>query len=277
MHGRELHIPTLEDLGEVFQRYVEDARERSQRGALQEGEEFTVLPDGRVEVAGHAAVMLINERLVRLLQQKNGSRQVYYEESFPLENLYSHAAPTGLILKLSGSPLERLPPASIENDRVYWTELVRSLAGEFDVAAGMKGLCARTERLFVRGETASFGGDPDYFKGKVAPEHFARCRKAIAAVYEFRAQRSLEEPERARMTEEADLAYRQAVFLAPFSPQIVIQYAAFLMQERRTREAALLVQTTLKLEGSRWMNGADPSISPGLTKLRGLAEKLSEE
>src|SRR5687768_2790884 len=99
MYGTKIYIPTGDDAATVFNDYLKDAERRSKQNQLKESEEVKKI-DGRITVSGQVAVMAINERLVKLIIDKNPGHEFYLEESMPLENLYAHSTPHGLIFRL---------------------------------------------------------------------------------------------------------------------------------------------------------------------------------
>ena len=67
------------------------------------------MENGRVQVSGQVAVMSINGLLAKVIFDKNPDREFYIEESFPLDWMYPHLEPHGLIMKINRQPLAELP------------------------------------------------------------------------------------------------------------------------------------------------------------------------
>ena len=273
IYGQKLHIPNAVELGQVFQDYAEDARQRLDRGTLKEDETLSVTKDGRVQVSGVAAVMLVNERLVKLIMKMNPTCEFYQEESYPLETIYPNVIPHGLILKMMPEPLGRLPQSVLDRDREYWNGLARWLVGRSDIDS-VSELCARTRALYVKRDATGFDGNPAYLTDKAAPECFSRCRSAIASIYQWRSRNAQEQYENAKLTAEADLAHRQAVMLAPFNPEVVSRYTSFLLEQKRTNEAQVLLKTSLNIEMSDWIDMETSQMTNALGKLRKTAREL---
>jgi hypothetical protein len=278
IYGQKLNIPTPAELGQVFQDYVEDARHRLGQGAMKEEETLAVDNQGRAQVTGIGAVMLLNGRLVELIMKQNPTCECYQEESYPLESLYPRVMPHGLVLKMAREPLDRLPKPVVDRDRDYWAGLTRSLLGRSaDEITNVSGLCARTRTLYVRRDTSGFNGMPAYLTDKAAPEHFSRCRSAIASLYQWRSSNTGEDNEKAGLALEADRAHRQAVLLAPFNPEAVWRYTRFLIEQKRTNDAHALLKALFEINMSNWINVATPPMPNALVKLRKTAKELQSE
>lgn len=273
IYGQKLRIPDTKELGQVFQDYVEDARQRRERGALKEDEAVSVTGDGRVQVSGLGAVMLVNEGTVKLLMKLNPTREFFQEESYPLETLYPNAIPHGLILKMMPEPLERLPQLALDRDRDYWNGLAQWLVGTSDIES-VSDLCSRTRLLYVKSDATGFKGIPAYLTDKAAPEYFSRCRSAIASIYQWRSRNASEQHEKAGLTAEADLAHRQAVMLAPFNPGVVLRYVGFLLEQKRTNDAQVLLKTSLEIKMPDWIDMATSPMTNALLRLQKTAREL---
>jgi hypothetical protein len=75
---------------------------------MRPGEDVRVI-DNRVQVSGQVAVMAINALLAKVIFDKNPTNEFFIEESFPLEWMYPHLTPFGIIMKINR---ERLPELS---------------------------------------------------------------------------------------------------------------------------------------------------------------------
>src|SRR5215831_13690113 len=97
MYGSRIYLPTEEDVMKAFNEYQEDARLRKAEGKLLPGEFFE---EGATitDLRGQLAVMALNGRLSKLMFEKNPEREFYVEESFPLNWMYPHLIPHGLVL-----------------------------------------------------------------------------------------------------------------------------------------------------------------------------------
>ena len=80
-------------------------------------------------------------------------------------------------------------------------------------------------------------------------------------MYAWRAEHPADLADKERMTREADLAFRQAFALCPYSPEAVFRYTTLLTKLNRLDDALLLAKTCQKLE-------------PDNGQFTGLAQKL---
>ncbi|MEI9962257.1 MAG: hypothetical protein WDM76_14325 [Limisphaerales bacterium] len=71
---------------------MEDAQRRMQTGQLRPGEDVHV-ENGRVQVSGQVAVMMINGLLCKVIFDHNPTNEFFVEESFPLEWMYPYETP----------------------------------------------------------------------------------------------------------------------------------------------------------------------------------------
>jgi hypothetical protein len=253
MYGTKIYVPTTEDSQRVFQDYLADAQKRLKEKQLKEDESVEVV-DNRVQVSGTTAVMAINELLVRVIIDKNPSREIYLEESYALESLYGQSLPHGLIFKVNHRPLEQLPPPVVEADHQFWIDECRALLGKaVQDGTGMAELCSWTERVFLHPESGGFEGNPVYVKDAQAPQYYSQCRSALAAYYQWWSRKS-EKSQSASLRKEADFAHRQAVALSPYNPSVVWRYADYLLQNQRTNDARMLVETTLRINPEKRMD-----------------------
>jgi hypothetical protein len=81
IYGAKIYVPTTNDSRSAFQEYLKDAQKRLKQKQLKEGESVEIVNDS-VKVSGLVAVMAINELLVRMIIDKNPSREIYLEESY---------------------------------------------------------------------------------------------------------------------------------------------------------------------------------------------------
>src|ERR1019366_7923076 len=130
MFGGKIYTPTAEDSQECFQEYTTDVQSRMQEDKLRPGEDVRMV-DGKVQVSGQVAVMSINGLLAKRIFDHNPDREFYVEESFPLDWMYPHLEPHGLILKLNRQPLAQLPEDVIARDHEYWRKVVGGMLGDW--------------------------------------------------------------------------------------------------------------------------------------------------
>lgn len=274
IYGTRIYIPTTNDTDRAFKEYLDDAQVRLKQNKLKEGEHFKII-ENRVQVSGQTAVMLINERLVKVMIDKNPERQIYIEESYPLESLYPHSVPHGIIIKLSHSPIEQLSKSAIEMDHTSWNEQIASLVGKVvGETTTVKELCSRAENIYVRSNLTDFSGDISYLRDAQAPQYFSKCRSAIASLYQWRSARAQDKEEAGMLSKEADFAHRQAIALSPYNVEVVQRYVTYLLANQRTNDARTLIHTTLKIEPEKRMSLDSEVLRNSMTELRKKAGEL---
>jgi hypothetical protein len=248
MYGGRIYIPTADDSQKAFNDYLKDAQERLQSGQLKPGEDVQTA-NNRVQVSGQVAVMEINARLVKMIFDQNPGREFYIEESFPLDWMYPHLSPHGLILKLNREPLPELSEAVVRADRDYWRRYTGQLIGDWMTEdTSVQEVCEFAERVCLRKELGVFRGDPAFLRNDAAQKAFSKLRSAIAGVYIWRAKQAKTAEEKARMGKEADFAFQQALVLCPYSPEAVFRYVSFLLGENRPKEALLVAETCQRMD-----------------------------
>src|SRR5437870_8952379 len=90
---------------------------------------------------------------------KNPDREFFVEESFPLDWMYRHLSPHGLILKINRKPISALSSEAVARDHEYWKRYIGPMIGDW--------LSYETSPIeivdFV--ETVHFNHDLSAFKG----------------------------------------------------------------------------------------------------------------
>jgi hypothetical protein len=265
LYGKRIQIPSDEDAKKAFNRYTEDAKKRLHDGKLKPGENVFEDDDGKVEVSGQTAVMQMNGRLAQTIFENNPKRQFFIEESFPLDWMYPYLMPHGLIMKLERKPPAELPTVVVEKDRAYWTSLVdRAIGHWLRPETPLKELCHFATNVFENNNTVVFKGDPGFLQNRPAQMTYSKLRSAIGGVYAWRATNTTSAVEKQRMLGEAELAFRQAFALCPYSPEAIFRYSQLLMGQGRKKEALLLAQTA-------------ESVSPGNAGIGSLMFQLEEQ
>ena len=263
MYGSLIYIPTADDSQKAFNDYLKDAQERLQSGKLKPGEDVRTV-SGRVTVSGQVAVMEINARLVKIIFDRNPTREFYVEESFPLEWMYPYLSPHGLIFKLNREPLPELSEATVREDHEYWRRFAGQLIGDWLTdQTSVKEVCDFAERVYLRKDLGAFRGDQAFARNDAAQKAFSKLRSAIGGVYAWRATHATESAEKKRMGSEADFAFRQALALCPYSPEAVFRYVQFLLSQNRQKDAVLVAETCHRLD-------------PNNPQVAGLAEQLGK-
>jgi len=268
MYGRKIYIPTGNDSQKCFQDYMEDAQRRiihdqtshGETKQIKPGEDVRVDASGHVQVSGQVAVMAINAELVKVIFDHETNREFYVEESFPLDWMYPHLEPHGLIMKINREPLAELSDDVIRKDHEFWTTRVTPVIGDWlKEDTSVQEICAFEEKIYLRHDFSGFKGDPqivnvvDDWTGWMS-----KLRYSIAGAYAWRVGISpsggivpveflAKGATRDRMTKEADFAFRQAFALCPRSPEAVWRYANFLVNQRRGADALAVAETGLVL------------------------------
>jgi hypothetical protein len=143
----------------------------------------------------------------------------------------------------------QLPPEVLTRDRLYWHGLVASMVGDWlKPDTSIKTIANFVESVYVQKDLAGFTGDPLFVRNDYAKRAFSKLRSSIAGVYAWRADHPVELADAQRMVAEADLAFREAYVLCPYSPEALFRYTAFLSQHNRSADALLLATTNLRVE-----------------------------
>ena len=244
-YGERLRLPSPEDSQKAFQDYLSDAQRRLEHDQQFPAEGKQVRPgeviqiaDGRVQVSGQSAVMSINALLTKRVFDLNPDSEFYIEESSPLEWMYPHLEPHGLIMKLNRHPLARLPIEVVARDHKIWSDRVKSVVGDWlNEDTPVAEVCDFIERVFVRKDLTGFKGDPAFIGNPHSCQAYSKLRSSIAGLYLWRANHASEESERERMKRASDLASRQALALCPYSPEAVFRYCHQLAANGRVNDA----------------------------------------
>ena len=267
MYGRKLAMPSNEDSKKAFDTYIAEAGARSERGELKRNENVTKDENGNYSVSGVEAVMGINARIAKMIFDANPKQEFYIEESFPLEWMYPHLSPNGLILKLNRQPLAEMTAAMVRKDQDFWAAQVKRWIGDWvKEETSLKAIGEFTDRIYVEVNLEEFKGDQDFVMAsrRYSPQSiYSRLRTAQATVYERRAKSAATAEERERMGKAADFAYRQAFALCPWAHEAVFRYEEFLKGQNRNEEAVTLVEAAAR-------------TNPGDKTLRQRAQELRE-
>src|SRR5206468_2512924 len=127
---REIYCPSPDDSQRCFQEYLQDAQRRLQLNQLKPGEDVRVI-DNRVQVSGQVAVMAINGLLTKVMFDHNPKNEFFVEESFPLDWMYPHLTPFGIIMKINRQPLAELGDEIVKRDHDFWKQYSKRLTGDF--------------------------------------------------------------------------------------------------------------------------------------------------
>jgi beta-lactamase regulating signal transducer with metallopeptidase domain len=262
MYGGRIYTPTDEDSQKCFQEYLADAQRRLAENKLKPGEDVKMV-DGRVQVSGQVVVMSINGLLTKIIFDKNPDREFFVEESFPLDWMYPHLEPHGLIMKISRPPVAELSEELVQRDRAHWRGPVTGMIGNWlELETSVKRVAEYAERTYAHEDPKKFVASR-FIAWDNAHKWLSKWRSSIGGLYAWRAQHASSESEKDRMVREADFAFRQAWALCPYSPEAVFRYVNLLLSQNRTSDALLIAETAASIDEE---NG----------QLRDLAKKLKE-
>jgi tetratricopeptide (TPR) repeat protein len=285
----EIYTPSNEDSQRCFQEYMNDAQVRMQRGQLRPGEDVRVV-DNRVQVSGQVAVMAINALLAKVIFDKNPTNEFFVEESFPLEWMYPHLTPFGIIMKINREPLRELSQEVLDRDHQFWSDYSERLIGNWiTYDTPIKEITEFAERVYVNKDYRGFKGDPKFVRDEDGQKAFSKLRSSIAGLYAWRVnellqrgamqlesrpantlsaeERNIVEAYR-RVYKEADFAFKQAFAFCPYSPEALYRYVQLLAGARRFDEAILLAETSIKVDPN---NAGLRNLINELTRLKGTA------
>jgi len=186
--------------------------------------------------------------LARKLFDANPDREFYVEESFPLDWMYPHLSPHGLIMKIHRQPLKAIPAEAIDKDRQLWIKQQQQLIGDWlQPGTLVKDVCHFALKIYGRKDLAGFTGDPNFVKDDPAPKAYSKLRSSIGGLYAWRIGNSCNDEDRQRVKTEAELAFKQAYAFCPISPEALFRFVSLLMSDGRIDDARLLALTTLQL------------------------------
>jgi tetratricopeptide (TPR) repeat protein len=245
---REIYTPSNEDSQRCFNEYMADAQERMKKGALRPGEDVRVI-DNRVQVSGQVAVMAINGLLTKVIFDHNPDNEFYVEESFPLDWMYPHLTPFGVIMKINRQPIPELTEDMARRDHDFWSQYSQRLIGNWiTYDTSISNLCAFAEKMYVRYDYTGFKGDPRFVRDDDAQKAFSKLRSSIGGLYAWRVDNAHSEPERQRALKEAEFAFKQAYAFCPYSPEALYRYVNILLRAGRVDDARMLASTSKKLD-----------------------------
>jgi len=110
--------------------------------------------------------MAINALLTKVMFDKNPDREFYVEESFPLEWMYPHLCPYGIIMKINRNPLPEITQEMVARDHEFWTQFSKRLIGNriaYDTP--VSNICAFADQVYNRRRLPKdFDGDPAFLR-----------------------------------------------------------------------------------------------------------------
>jgi len=264
MYGGKIHTLTDEDSQKSFQDYKTDAQGRlshdqqfpNEPRQLKPGEEVRLDSNGRIQVSGQMNVIGIRELQTKTIFDKNPDREFYIEESFPLDWMYPHLEPHGLIMKINRQKLPELSDEIVQSDSDYWTKYVTPMIGGWlKPDTTVEEVAAFAEKIHSKKDLSGFAGDPQFVQNEYWCNKFSKLRSSIGGLYAWRAQHATDVGGKKRMNDAADFVFRQAWALCPYSLETVFRYVSLLMSEGRTFDALLIAETAAKMPQIQDSNG----------------------
>jgi tetratricopeptide (TPR) repeat protein len=262
----EIREPSAEDSEVTYKEFYADAQRRVEHDRDHPNEPKQVHPDeniseenGQMQVTGNGAVMRINGMLTKLIFERNPDHEFYVEESFPLDWMYAHLTPFGVIMKINRQAVTELTPEMVERDHQFWSDYSeRTIGNWITYDTSVKEICDFCDKVYVTHDYSGFKGDPKFVRDEDAQKSFSKLRNAIgASIYGWRAGQlggsappppALNEAGHARMLKETEFALKQAFALCPFSPEAVYHLMVLYFGQQRLEDIRLILKVALKLD-----------------------------
>jgi hypothetical protein len=249
IYGERILLPSEEDWAKVHSEYLDDYQRRQKENQLRPGELLEEV-EGKWVIRGHVSVMALNGKLSKLFFDRNPDRDFYVEESFPMEWMYPHLVPHGLILRINRQPLTELSEEVIQRDHDFWTNYTRPMIGDWLTQdTPLAAVAEFVERAHLKHDLTGFEGDPRFVQNDAPQRLFSKLRASLAGLFAWRVMDGKGSAKSDLMLGAADFAFRQAWALCPRSPEAVFRYINLLATHRRFDDACLLAATGAKLDG----------------------------
>lgn len=265
---KEIYTPTPEDSQNAFADYMSDAQQRiyhdqthpNEPRQVKPGEDVHLDGSGHVQVSGQVAVMAINGLLTKVIFDHNPNNEFFVEESFPLDWMFPHLTPSGVIMKINRQPLPVLTDDILKRDHEFWAKYSERLIGNWITTnTPVKEITDFAERVYMHHDFTGFKGDLKFIRDDQGQKAFSKLRSSIAGVYSWRLGQppsgGVTPPQyvatganREAVEAEADFAFKQAFAFCPYSPEAVYRYVQLLVNMRRYDDALLVAQTAQKLD-----------------------------
>jgi thioredoxin-like negative regulator of GroEL len=279
---KEIYIPSPEDSQQCFNEYLEDVKRRlyhdqqfpNEPRQIRGGEDPQIV-NNRVTISGQVSVMAINGLLTKVIFDHNPTNEFFVEESFPLDWMYPHLTPFGVIMKINRQPLPELTEDILQSDHEFWAKYSDRLIGNWiTYDTPVQKIADFAEKVYLRRDFSGFSGDRKFIRDDSAQKAFSKLRSSIAGIYAWRLGLTSGAPtppqylpkseaERQRIIKEADFAFKQAFAYCPYSPEAVYRYINLLAMVNRYADALIVAETCLKLD-------------PGNGPIKGLVNNLRD-
>jgi len=269
----EIHTPSQTESEKAFRDYLADAQRRldhdrrfpNEPRQIKPGEDVRVI-ENRVQVSGQVAVMSINALLTKIIFDANPDHEFYVEESFPLDWMFPHLSPYGIIMKINREPVKEFTQEMIDRDHAFWSQYAtRSIGNWITYETSVTNICEFAERVYIRRDYGEFQGDPKFIRDSDAQKAFSKLRSSIGGLYNYRINNASSPAEQARVIKEAEFALKQAYAFCPYSPEALFRFVQLLSSIGRVDEALRLATTSLKLDP---YNGQIEALIAELARIR---------
>ena len=191
---REIYTPSPEDLSKCFNDYYADVSRRMQHDQqfpneprqIRQGEDVRVV-NNQLSVSGNVAVMSVNGLLTKVIFDHNPKNEFFVEESFPLDWMYPHLTPFGVIMKINRDVLPTLPEEVFVRDHTFWKQFSKRLTGDIlDYDTPVKQVVDWIEKTYLRRNFDGFTGDRKFVRDDDAQKAFSKLRSSIGGIYAWR-------------------------------------------------------------------------------------------
>ena len=216
LYGDRFTALTHGDSDHAFAEYMADAQKRldhdrqfpNEARQLRPGEDVKMV-DGKLQVSGQVSVMAINERLFKMLLEKNPELSFAMEESFPFKSVLAEASPLGPIMEVSPRDGQNaLTPERAAETVDYW-----------------------------RNATGQLLNDPDAQASEAVRKSYSKLLSSQGGLFE----------ERKHMAE-AEQLFRLASEVCPSSPEAVFRYINLLVSQGRVNETLPIVENAIRAD-----------------------------
>lgn len=273
---KEINTPSHFDNQVSFEAYMRDASRRMTLGQLLPGENVSTQGD-RLSVSGQVAVMAINALLTRVIFDKNKDHEFYIEESFPLDWMFPHLTPFGIIMKINREPVEEMTEEIVARDHEFWKQYSKRLIGDWiDYDTPVADIVDFSRKVYIDGNLSDYKGDMNFVRDENGQKAFSKLRTAQANLYFWRVQEAtkpnptvkISPVEQQRMIREADFAFKQAVAFCPYSPEAVFKYIHLL--------TSLSVGDPSRLDDAIGIAEVCSDMDPASENIAGMVRQLKE-
>ena len=279
----EILEPSEGDSEQAYHEFYADAERRAEHDVKFPNEPPQVHPDehistenGQLQVTGQGAVMRLNGKLTEMIFERNPDHEFYEEESFPLDWMYPHLTPFGIIMKINRQTVPEITPEMIARDHQFWKDYSERTIGDWiNYETSVKEICDFCRKVYVRHDYSGFKGDPKFVRDEDAQKSFSKLRNAIgASIYEWRGgllgttappPPPVSNAVRDRMWKESEFALKQSFAYCPLSPEAIFHLMQLFTRQRRSEDIWLILSTAQTLDPHNeqfnyWLRGVERSM-----------------